>query len=348
MADVFKALRRSFTVEQVQYIVDLRFGQPANFVHPLRSFGLIFKLTGLQPATTWKLCKRFLHAGQIVLGRATSAVSSRLTKRERDFLLDLQELRNFSIEKRLALFAAMFGKKLTTWNLRKFYKENRVRYSRPTRLFNRAITNEVALNVLRVSFKSFLLGLLVDASSRIFYLDETSFNAQEQPNKCWQHIDEPLKFAIPIRRPHNVTLFGAVGNQAPKPIFYLAASTNQHDVVVFLKQLRAQINSAAMLQSKLTYLVLDNHTAHKAHSVRNYITEDERMTSHRFVLVFQPPYSSYYNSQETVWAHVKRRFRQIMATVVDDVSQERFSELVWQSCHDCNFINNNLFNANLK
>ena len=39
-----------------------------------------------------------------------------------------------------------------------------------------------------------------------------------------------------------MTLFGAIGNKAPKPIFYLAKSTNQHDLIRFLQKLREQIS----------------------------------------------------------------------------------------------------------
>jgi hypothetical protein len=105
-----------------------------------------------------------------------------------------------------------------------------------------------------------------------------------------------LQFSIPVRRPHNVTLFGAIGNKHPRPVFYLASSTNQHDFIVFLKQLRSQISDLQLLQAKQTHIILDNHTAHKAQSVKDFVNEDERETGHRFVLVFQPPYSSYYNS----------------------------------------------------
>jgi transposase len=200
--------------------------------------------------------------------------------------------------------------------------------------------------VLRAQFKQKLLALIADERNRIVYIDETSFNAQAQPLKCWQFKDKPLRFAIPISRPHNITLFGGISNKLPKPVFYLAKSTNQHDLIVFLQKLRGQISEQDLQLSKLTYIVLDNHTAHKAKTIKDFIDEDERNTSHRFVLFFQPPYSSYYNSQETVWAHVKHRFRQIMSKQIADVSQEKFNELVWQACHDCNFKNNSLFRAN--
>ena len=149
MAVTIKSLRRSFTLQQVQYIITLRFGNPPNYAQPLRSFGSIKKLTGLQPTTTWKMCKRYLLRGQIVLGRASTAVSELLNEHERGFLLDLQELRNFGLIKRAALFNAKFGRKISVWKIQKFYKENKVHYGRPSRLFNRAISNRNSLDILR-------------------------------------------------------------------------------------------------------------------------------------------------------------------------------------------------------
>ena len=121
MAATIKSLRRSFTLQQVQYIIDLRFGNPPNYARPLRSFGQIKTLTGLQPTTTWKMCKRYLLKGQIIMGRASTAVSELLSQQERDFLLDLQELRNFGLIKRAALFNAKFGRKISVWKIQNFY-----------------------------------------------------------------------------------------------------------------------------------------------------------------------------------------------------------------------------------
>ena len=75
------------------------------------------------------------------------------------------------------MFTAKFGKVITRWKIQKFYKENNVKWGRPIRLFNLAIANETNLNVLRVAFKQRLRALLADGNSRIFYIDETSFNA---------------------------------------------------------------------------------------------------------------------------------------------------------------------------
>ncbi len=103
---------------------------------------MIQKLTGLMPATTYKICTKFLLEGRIVLGRAAIDLEAMLSPQERAFLLYLEELRNFSIQKCVALFVAMFGKKISTWNIRQFYKSHKVKYGKSTRLFNRAMQNE--------------------------------------------------------------------------------------------------------------------------------------------------------------------------------------------------------------
>ena len=140
------------------------------------------------------------------------------------------------------------------------------------------------------------MGLVTGRATRLYYMDETSFNAQERPLKCWQFAAQPLQFPIPIVRPHNITIFGAVGNMDPKLLFFMASSTNQHDCVRFLKLLRRRITRRAIKSNPETHIVLDNHSAHRAGFVRSYIEEDFRSTGHRFVLVFQPPYSSQFNS----------------------------------------------------
>ena len=90
------------------------------------------------------------------------------------------------------------------------------------------------------------MALITGRATRLYYMDETSFNAQERPLKCWQFAAQPLQFPIPIVRPHNITIFGAVGNMDPKLLFFMALSTNQHDFVRFLKLLRRRITRQAI------------------------------------------------------------------------------------------------------
>ena len=69
-------------------------------------------------------------------------------------------------------------------------------------------------------------------------------------------------------------------------MFMAAESTNQHDVVRFLKLVRDKILLEETNKDAVTFFVLDNHVAHKTRLVRDYIEEDFRNTGHRFELEF--------------------------------------------------------------
>ena len=69
-------------------------------------------------------------------------------------------------------------------------------------------------------------------------------------------------------------------------MFMAAESTNQHDVVRFLKLVRDRILTEETELDCVTFIVLDNHVAHKTRLVRDYIEEDYRDTGHRFELEF--------------------------------------------------------------
>jgi hypothetical protein len=88
------------------------------------------------------------------------------------------------------------------------------------------------------------------------------------------------------KRPPNQTFFGAICSRIPNAMFMAAESTNQHDVVRFLQLIRSKITPEEAERSSNTFIVLDNHVAHKTRLVRDYIEEDFRDTGHRFELEF--------------------------------------------------------------
>ena len=100
-------------------------------------------------------------------------------------------------------------------------------------------------------------------------MDESSFNIVIDPLKCWQYEDRPAIIPLATKRPANVTLFGAICNHIPNAMFMVAQSTNQHDVVRFLKSIRDKITQAEVDLDPLTYIVLDNHVAHKTRMVND-------------------------------------------------------------------------------
>ena len=106
------------------------------------------------------------------------------------------------------------------------------------------------------------------SGSRIVYMDESSFNIVIDPLKCWQYEDRPAIIPMATKRPANVTLFGAICNRIPNAMFMVAQSTNQHDVVRFLKSIRASITQAEVERDLMTFILLDNHVAHKTRLVQ--------------------------------------------------------------------------------
>ena len=61
---------------------------------------------------------------------------------------------------------------------------------------------------------------------------------------------------------------------------------------------------------------MDNHPAHKTNDNR------EKMRPH-FDVVFQPPYSSEANAQETVWAQVKHLYLQKLYRRKTNITTQR-------------------------
>jgi len=124
---------------------------------------------------------------------------------------------------------------------------------------------------------------------RVILLDETSFCVQAQPIKFWQSTVKPLTFPIPLGGPHNLNLFGAFSTGLPRLAFMIEDTTTTVNFLKFLVLLRANIDLSDGRME--THLVLDNHTAHRALAVREYIEQDAQLSNHRFILEFMPPYS---------------------------------------------------------
>ena len=149
----------------------------------------------------------------------------------------------------------------------------------------------------RQEFTKKVVSLLVQGKHVIF-ADETSINLWDKKriHKTWQLEGEPIRYTVNTKRLSNLTVYGAVSNQLPQLIFMLGTKTESAQWMEFLRLLRREVEQRQMPKP---YLVIDNHPAHKAHAVRELYD--------RFHVLFLPAYSSFLNSQETVWGLFKRQ-----------------------------------------
>ena len=137
---------------------------------------------------------------------------------------------------------------------------------------------------------------LMDADRVIIYADESTFSPGIRPGKTWMG---DVRVIAPRNNPmlRNVTVYGAISGAIPFPVFLTSHTTNQQEFSRFIDHL---IEKTRLLRRPV--LVLDNHRAHKT-------AENMAKMAEHFEVVFQPPYSSPFNAQETVWARVKEIFR---------------------------------------
>ena len=158
---------------------------------------------------------------------------------------------------------------------------------------------------MRLEFAKDLTAMLM-LKKRIIYIDQSSWNLwdKHQIAKTWQHHDNPIRHEINTTRLKNVTIYGACSNFLDQLVFELHPTTDKNALKHFLLTLQSKIEEKH-LPTPIT-LVLDNHPSHYAHQVRPYY-------ENTFNLMFTPPYSSFFNSQETVWSAVKAALNKYFA-----------------------------------
>ncbi len=112
-------------------------------------------------------------------------------------------------------------------------------------------------------------------------------------------------------------MYGAVGEELKHAVFTHGKSSNCDDFIIFLNAVR----KAFKHPRETIRIVLDNHSSHKTKLAK------AEMAKLRIEPLFQPFYSPCYNSQETVWSWLKKRFKQAVIKKEWNIqTQEEFNE----------------------
>lgn len=131
--------------------------------------------------------------------------------------------------------------------------------------------------------------------ARIFFADEASMRSDYHAGTTWAPRGHtPIVRATGGR--WSVNMISAVGAGGEFKFMLVDGTTDAQVFLRFLKQLM-------MGARKPIFLVLDNHSIHRAKMVRDYV----QSTNGKLELHYIPPYSPQLNPDEQVWKNVKER-----------------------------------------
>jgi transposase len=131
----------------------------------------------------------------------------------------------------------------------------------------------------------------------IIYIDQTSFNAWDGKERCWQPSKNPLTFSQMNTKTSNFTVYGGISELTGRFTFKIYENTSIDSFLDFMKLFKNRSKKHEIA------FVLDNHSSH-----RSNITQDQ-LDGIDIGVLFLPPYSSEYNPIERMWALIKNHWR---------------------------------------
>jgi hypothetical protein len=93
----------------------------------------------------------------------------------------------------------------------------------------------VELKFNRMKFAIKLARVVSNPNERCIYVDETTFNTWQRPDRAWMRSDERVRIPLDSTRVGRVTLYGAIGDGLRHPVFHFGRSTNTIDFLEFLQ-----------------------------------------------------------------------------------------------------------------
>ena len=148
----------------------------------------------------------------------------------------------------------------------------------------------------------------------VIFFDEASWKLWNVKDlkKTWMPDDDKIPIVKNSKGLKSVTFYGAVSNIFNTVQLMTFQTTNIEGTKFFLEKLIDQIE-AKNLGCK-PYLVMDNHPAHRANALKDHLQH--------FHPMWLPGYSSFLNSQETVWSALKPYLNRHFARSDHDFSDQ--------------------------
>jgi hypothetical protein len=204
----------------------------------------------------------------------------------------LTDSKHLSLEERCYLIKRKWNIQITRPHLSNIYKIYGVKgVKRPSFKFTlgkRTISEHQA----RIRLYVDELIWVMRKGKKIIYTDETSTHLWERLSRIWMRPEEPVEMRFRTGRGKSITVTGGICQSWATPVFLVSDKTNTESFLNFLKAVEAKIKGLNEAPSEYV-VVLDNHSAHHAISVRAYAS----MIGLK--LLYLPPTESQFNPIES-------------------------------------------------
>jgi len=196
--------------------------------------------------------------------------------------------------------------KMSRIHLAKFYKSRNISY-RKANLKMWGDKDDFTRSCDKLKFILKMANIL-KTGAELIWLDETTVNQWgTRVDKIWQEKDNPIVIRLPDRG-SSVTVYGALFSKDGRLVYFPGTSTCTDELIPFLEVfVTPEINREGK-----TYLVMDNHGAHKSLLTTAYLEEIG------LEVLWIPAYASELNPVEWIWklfkdAWHKDMFRRYLA-----------------------------------
>jgi hypothetical protein len=188
------------------------------------------------------------------------------------------------------LIESLFGRKISTWWLRKLYIKHDVKCLQAKWTFPSALKNMEEIQQQRVQF-CFKLAEIIFKGHPCCMVDETTVNLWMKSTRVWTTTADRVTLPLTSSRGRSQTVYGSV-SLATETVFVHSTgeSTNIEEFNLFLEHPRSTVEPE--YKKRVIHLLMDNHIVHKSKDTL------AKMKELRFKPLMLPVASSHFNPCE--------------------------------------------------